>query len=131
MVSSGTSAVTIVKDVVKYVDREEEVFTGERRRYSEMASGTDSGARRRIHVRTANNQWEGERIIDIPEPEPVSGAPPATRGGPAPPLSVESNLEEVIREEPPRQKRIKGVPKPPRHIRMMLGQQGSDVTTEI
>jgi hypothetical protein len=44
---------------------------------------------------------------------------------------VESDLEEVIREEPSRQKRIKSVPKPLRHIRMMLGETGFDVMAEF
>ena len=131
LVSSAARKMTIRTDVVRYVNAVEEAYAGERRRRVENDAGS-SEAPTRTRIRL------GEPVGPDPEssrtrartPPPVVPIPPVVER-PAPQVVPDTEeTEEIPRAEPMRKKRP-AVPKPPRHIRMMIERPGYDVVAEF
>ena len=136
LVSSAARQMTIGADVVRYVNAVEEAFAGERRRRAENDAGS-SEAPTRTRIRLGDPVGAGPGASRAPAGTPVA-VPPAPTVYPQPTMAPQPQVlrdsdEEV--EEPPQlekgRKRRVVIPKPPRHIRMMVERPSFDVVAEF
>ena len=132
LVSSAARKMTIGTDVVRYVNAVEEAYAGGRRRRADDDAGS-SEAPTRTRIRL------GEPVGSDPVRGEASSTPamptavPPVAPRPPPQVLQDSDGDEPL---PPPQveqvrKRRAAVPKPPRHIRMMIERPGFDVVAEF
>ena len=134
LVSSAARKMTIGTDVIKYVNAVEEAYAGGRRRRAEGDAGSsDAPARARIRV-AGPSGLAGERMQASSPPAVPAAAPP--EGAERPPQVLRDSDEDDQEAEPEVvekvvRKRRAAIPKPPRHIRMMVERPGFDVVAEF
>ena len=132
VLSSAVGGMKVVRELVKYVEPAE-VYAGERRRHSEIESAGDSivvRARKRPAVAPPAREEEPA----VADPGPSARRTPQVLRDSSPEAS---DIEMEARPPPPAKpertqtKRARRQPKPPRRIRMMMGEVGYDVLAKF